>query len=106
MVKKILFISFLIVSSFAFSQEKSIQKLAASPNPFINTTTITFNSTNKQDVFIRVKNVLGKTVFSQRITVQNGKNELSFNRNSLKSGMYIYAIQTKKGIISKRFVIR
>lgn len=106
MIKKLLFI-FLIVSTLSvFSQEKSVNKLVASPNPFINTTTITFNSTNKQKVLISVKNILGKTVFLKTITAQKGENKLPFKRNDLSSGMYIYAIQTSKEVISKRFVIR
>ncbi len=106
MIRKILFV--LCFASFlsVFSQEKSVNKLVASPNPFLNTTTISFNSTNKQEVLISVKNVLGKTVFFKEVTAYKGNNKLPFKRNNLSSGMYIYAIQTNKEIISKRFVIK
>ncbi|TYP97055.1 putative secreted protein (Por secretion system target) [Tenacibaculum adriaticum] len=106
MIKKLLFISFLLLSSISFSQEKSIEKLVASPNPFSNSTTISFNSTNNQTVLISVKNVLGKTVFSKEIEAVEGRNTFPFRRNDLSSGMYIYAIQSNKEFISKRFVIR
>ncbi|WP_408037578.1 T9SS type A sorting domain-containing protein [Tenacibaculum amylolyticum] len=106
MIKKILFIFCILCSFIALSQEKSVNKLVASPNPFLNTTTISFNSTNKQEVLISVKNVLGKTVFLKKVTAHKGNNKLPFRRNDLSSGMYIYAIQTSKEIISKRFVIR
>lgn len=106
MIKKLLFLLLLTISTYSFSQERSMKKLVASPNPFSNTTTISFNSSNKKAVVLTVRNVLGKTVFSKKINATKGKNSIQFMRNNLKSGMYIYAIQSTDEIISKRFVIR
>ncbi|OSY88211.1 hypothetical protein WH52_05350 [Tenacibaculum holothuriorum] len=106
MTKKLLLIIFLLTASFSFSQDKLKDKLLASPNPFSNQTTIYFNTQLDQDVILTVKNVLGKTVFKQNLKVSKGKNVIPFYRNDLKSGMYIYAIQSREKIISKRFVIR
>ena len=106
MVKKLLLIVFLLVSVIAFSQEKAIDKLVASPNPFVNSTTISFESNQQQEVFFSVKNVLGKTVYKKMIKVVKGKNIIPFQKNNLKSGMYIYAVQTTNRTLSKRFVIR
>lgn len=106
MIKKVLFILCFVSFSSVFSQEKSVNELVASPNPFLSTTTISFNSTNKQKVLISVKNVLGKTVYFKKVIAYKGNNKLPFKRNDLSSGMYIYAIQTNKEIISKRFVIK
>lgn len=107
MVKKILLLILFISFSFiSFSQEKSIKDVIASPNPFTNKTTFYFKSNSSEQIILTVKNVLGKTVFHKAYKVHAGKNELPFYRNNLKSGMYIYAIQTKEQVISKRFVIR
>lgn len=106
MIKKLLFILFLSISSIVFSQEKTIKKLSAAPNPFTNSTKITFNSTNKSKVIFNVKNVLGKTVFKKTLTSKIGKNSIPFYKNDLPIGIYIYSIQDKKKIISKRFVIK
>lgn len=105
MVKKLLLVTFLCVSSVLFSQKK-LQKLSAAPNPFYNTTKITFTSTSKQSVFLVIKNVLGKTVYKKTYAAKIGKNSITFNRNSLQSGMYIYAIRSRKNVISKRLVIK
>lgn len=105
MVKKVLFLLLLVTLS-SFSQQKSIDKLVASPNPFINNTTIYVNSKTSQTVILTIRNVLGKTVYSKEIKVRNGRNSIPFQRNDLKSGMYIYAIQSNKEVISKRFVIK
>jgi len=106
MVKNILFILFLSIATLGFSQEKSIDGLSAAPNPFTNSTKISFTATNSSAVFFSVKNVLGKTVYRKKITMKSGKNTIPFYKNDLPTGMYIYSIQNKKKTISKRFVIK
>ena len=44
MMKKLLLVLFLTASFVGFSQEKSIENLSAAPNPFTNSTKITFNT--------------------------------------------------------------
>ena len=105
MVKKLLFIFFLSIATLGFSQ-KSMKNLSTAPNPFNQNTTISFISDTNQTAFISVKNVLGKTVFKKQFKITKGKNSLPFSRNDLKAGMYIYAIQSNKEVVSKRFVIR
>lgn len=106
MTRKLLIVLFLGVASLGFSQENFIEDVSAAPNPFTNSTRINFTSSNNSSVHLSVKNVLGKTVFKQKITVKLGKNSIPFYKNNLPSGIYIYSIQYKKKITSKRFVIR
>jgi hypothetical protein len=53
-----------------------------------------------------VRNVLGKTVFTKTYTIKSGKNNITFYKNDIAAGVYIYSIQNNKNIISKRFVIQ
>jgi len=107
MVKKILFILFLAMTPFfGFSQEKSIETLSASPNPFTNTTKISFTSTKNTHIFFTIKNVLGNTVYKKNIQIKKGKNSIPFYKNNLPSGVYIYSIQNQKKTFSKRLVIK
>ncbi len=105
MVKKLLFFIFLICSVVGYSQNK-ITKLTASPNPFTNSTTITFNSDSEQNITFSVRNVIGKTILVKKIKVKKGKNSIPFSKNNLKSGMYLYSIRSEVKVTSKRFVIR
>lgn len=105
MVKKLLFISFLCIATVGFSQ-KTLTKLSAVPNPFTSSTSIKFETTKKQPIFLIIKNVLGKTVFKKMYNSKKGKNSIPFYKNNLKSGMYFYSIQSNKELISKRFIIQ
>lgn len=105
MVKKVLFTLFLFSATLAFSQ-KSLTELSAVPNPFVNETKINFVSDSDQTIILSVKNVLGRTVHTRRVKVKRGKNSIPFSKDNLRSGMYIYAIQNNKELVSKRFVIK
>jgi hypothetical protein len=106
MLKKILFILLFSVSFIGFSQEKSLDDLYAAPNPFTNSTKITFTTSSNSTIIFTVKNVLGKIVFNKTVKTKTGINSFRFLKNDLRSGMYIYSIQDTKKIISKRFVIQ
>ncbi|AUC85037.1 hypothetical protein CW731_06930 [Polaribacter sp. ALD11] len=106
MIKKILFVLLLSVSFIGFSQEKTLEDLSTAPNPFTNSTKITFKSSLDSSIILTVRNVLGKTVFKKTYKIKTGKNSLTFYKNDLSTGMYIYSIQSNKKVISKRFVIK
>jgi hypothetical protein len=106
MMKKLLFTLILCTAFTAFSQQKSIDKISAAPNPFKNSTNITFNSNSNSPIIFTVKNVLGKTVFTKKIKTSKGQNTIPFSKGDLSTGIYIYTLQDKKQITSKRFVIQ
>ena len=106
MIKKLFFILFLFNITASFSQEKSITQLSAAPNPFTTSTKIHFNAVQEGIVIFNVKNILGKTVHKKQLTVEKGKNTISFFKRQLLPGIYIYSIQNKKSIVSKRLVIQ
>ena len=103
MIKKLLFILFLFNITYSFSQEKSITKLFAAPNPFITSTEIHFNANQAGIIIFNVKNILGKIVHKKQLVVQKGGNKISFFKQQLLPGIYI---QNKKNIVSKRLVIQ
>ncbi len=119
-MKKLLLITILLYSAFSVAQqtEKSdlvfnenepqttLSSVSAYPNPFNVTTKINFQSSKIQLVEFTVKNLLGKTVFIERVSSEIGYNFILFNRDDLIKGMYIYTLQTDNEIISKRLVIR
>ncbi|PCI34622.1 MAG: hypothetical protein COB60_06065 [Flavobacteriaceae bacterium] len=119
-MKKLLFITLLLFLSLPLIAQqdnwgtKVVKKVApktltivtAYPNPFRTSTRINFTSTERQTVTFTVKNLLGKTVFMERINAKKGKNNIPFKRDNLQNGMYIYSLRTDTELVSKRLVIR
>ena len=123
-MKKIRFIIIFLTTTFVFGianstslkldnryvqlsqTQPTLSDIIASPNPFSVKTTITFTSIKDQEVTFTVKNLLGKTVFSEKLNVQKGDNQFDFYKNDLNPGMYLYSLQTTNEVISKRLVIK
>lgn len=117
-MKKLLSILLFSITTFVYSnqvfvtntsnasQERSIKNLKAVPNPFTSITKITFVAFKNKNAILTVKNLLGKTVYKIEFKMKIGDNQITFYKNKLDSGMYIYSIQTESEIISKRLVIK
>lgn len=119
-MKKLLFITVLLFFSYSFAQQSeknngdlnkdipqvTLLSVSAYPNPFSVDTSINFRSSKSQSVEFTVKNLLGTTVYGEKINANAGYNTIPFNRNSLTKGMYIYSLQTDAEIVSKRLIIK
>jgi len=117
-MKKLLLLLFFMIITTSFAQQKdkdsilkneivlSISNITAYPNPFSESTRISFTSSSVQTIRFSVKNLLGKTIFNQTLNAKKGFNSLKFNRNNFVRGMYIYSLQTTTEVISKRMIMR
>ena len=108
MIRKLLFILLILTSVFIYSQSKEVgdlKDLSTYPNPFSHETEISFDSTKKQSVILTVTNLLGRNVIYKEIDAEKGTNKILIERDDLNAGAYIYAIRTRKEILSKRFLI-
>ncbi|HBK71424.1 MAG TPA: T9SS C-terminal target domain-containing protein [Flavobacteriaceae bacterium] len=117
MVRKLLFILLVILSSTVFAQQLEnknivqdstmiLKKILASPNPFSVTTKIKFHAAAVFEVDFTVKDLIGNVVYFQKYTTKVGSNTIPFYRDKLDSGIYIYSIKTNTEITSKRIVIK
>ena len=120
-MKKLLFLTFILFFTFSFAQNNkandidntlinnpspTISAVSASPNPLISKTRINFKSTREQVVVFSIKNLLGKTVYSEKVNARVGYNSIPFTRNNFGKGMYIYSLQTDTEVVLKRLVIK
>ena len=74
------------------------------PNPFSEFTNIQFNSPNSDNVIFEVVDMFGRIVYTQSISTKIGLNTYQFNHD-LSSGIYMYSINNRKEIISKRMLV-
>lgn len=117
-MKKLLLLLFFMIITASFAQKKekdatlknevvtSIFNINAYPNPFSESTKISFTCSNSQTIQFSLKNLLGKTIFRKNFTAKKGFNSFKFNRNNFVRGMYIYSLQTNTEVVSKRLIMR
>jgi endonuclease I len=74
------------------------------PNPSNETVTINFKNTFTGDVGIRIRNMLGQVVFSQRLIGETPR--MAFNTALLPSGLYIVSIESAGKISSAKLNVK
>ena len=76
------------------------------PNPFNPTTTIAYHLTKSGHVSLIIYDLLGKEIEILVSESQNrGKYQVIFDANGLVSGVYIYRLQTKDAVVTKKMVV-
>ena len=75
------------------STTNDINKLQAIPNPMGSNTSIVFTSNQSEEIMFMVYDQTGKKVLQNNFKTSVGKNQLIFNRQGLKSGLYICLIK-------------
>ncbi len=81
------------VENNEMTTSNDFNKLQAIPNPMGSNTSIYFASNQSEDIMFMVYDQTGKLVLQNNFKTSIGKNQLIFNRQSLKSGLYICLIK-------------
>ncbi len=82
-----------------------LSNVSVVPNPFTKTANVSFNSEVEGAFTVKMVSLLGATVSVKEVNVVRGSNEVSIERNSLSSGIYILSISNGNGQITKKVVI-
>jgi hypothetical protein len=85
--------------------EVNINNLTTYPNPSNDIFNIVFNSNTKQDIDLRVHNVLGEVIFSESLKEFNGDYNRSVDLSQYPNAIYILQLNTKDGMINKKLVL-
>ena len=86
--------------------EININNLTVYPNPSNDIFNIVFNSNTKQDIDVRVHNVLGEVIFSESLKDFNGDYNRSVDLSQYPNAIYILQLNTKNGILNKKLVLK
>ncbi len=89
----------------ALGQDGSALSLNAWPNPTSGDFTFEISSAVKQDMYIRLVNVMGQVVFSDKAAQVNLYTRL-INMEGYANGIYVLQLQTAEGTLSKRIVLQ
>ena len=77
----------------------------AIPNPSNEMTKILFTSNKSEYVSFQITNLLGETIYVDRIFSKRGVNDILFDTSSLSEGIYVYSISNTTTKSSKRLVV-
>jgi len=80
----------------------SIEKTGVSvlTNPFVNNITVDFLSNNNQSVSVRLTDISGKLIATEKWNILKGNTRLQFdNVNSIQRGMYIFSVIDDNGVM-------
>jgi hypothetical protein len=77
-----------------------------SPNPFSETTNISFSIPTKQRVMLTITDLSGKVIYMYSNIYNQGFNEITVTKEELRntSGILIYSLESEQGKISKRML--
>ncbi len=85
----------LIVSVEDLPTESVVKEIQCFPNPFSETTTLSYSLTQKSVVSIEIYNSRGQLVFKQKEGVKHeGQQEMIFGRQNLPTGIYFCVLKT------------
>ena len=75
------------------------------PNPFNSITNIFFEIPDRQMVRLKVYDILGNLI-TELVNgeMDPGEHRIKFNSGGISSGVYIYQLQTKNNILSKKMI--
>jgi hypothetical protein len=77
----------------------------AIPNPFGQSTTIVFESSQSGTYNFEVRDVMGRRVASMEVKASTGENRILFDGSSLSSGVYTFSLSNGNASLSNRMVV-
>jgi len=85
--------------------ELNIVVLSIYPNPSDDIFNIVFNSNTKQDIDLRIHNVLGEVIFSEKLTDFSGDYNRTVDMTGYPNAIYILQLNTKDGMLNRKLVL-
>jgi len=86
--------------------ENQSQKISIYPNPSRDIFNITFTSNEKQDLEIRIINVIGEEVYKEDLQQFIGEYVKSINLEQYNKAIYFLEIETDDGVITKKLILQ
>ena len=88
------------------AENETENQLTIFPNPFSQTTTISFNIEKSASVILDVYDVKGQKVYSETKGKLLGVQQINFNRAQLQSGVYFVSISAGEEKISRKIIVQ
>lgn len=76
------------------------------PNPATESVKITFNAENAQNGVISVMNLMGQTVYTNNLQVNEGSNYVILPVKEFNAGVYMVTIRTNTGLSTQKLIVK
>ncbi|MBC8265338.1 MAG: T9SS type A sorting domain-containing protein, partial [Flavobacteriales bacterium] len=87
-------------------ENTAIANLEVYPNPSRDIFNVTFTTKEKQDLEIRILNVIGEEVFTESKTQFVGEYTKQINLEEYPKAIYFLEIETNDGVINKKLILQ
>jgi hypothetical protein len=76
------------------------------PNPAENVVNISFSAENAENGVVSVMNLMGQTVYTSNLEVNEGYNFITLPVKQLTSGVYMVTLRTNTGISTQKLIVK
>lgn len=98
-------INYCLTADFSIEEDQISHDLSVFPNPAVGKTTVSYKLSSNENNFFELYNLLGTTIYSQKLTEREGQFELNVSEYS--KGIYFYALKSQGTIVeNKKMVIK
>ena len=76
------------------------------PNPSRDVFNISFNTEQKQDITLRIRNIIGEEIYIEELKQHDGTYTKAISLEYYPKAIYFLEIDTDNGIINKKLILQ
>ena len=92
--------------SVRLEESTIINDLDIYPNPSRDVFNISFNTINKQDITLRIRNIVGEEIYIEELNQFDGTYTKAISLENYPKAVYFFEISTAEGTINKKLVLQ
>ena len=93
-------------TSIRLFSDQSIDNLMIYPNPSRDVFNIIFKTANKQDITLRIRNIVGEEIYTEELNQFDGTYTKAISLENYPKAVYFFEISTAEGTINKKLVLQ
>ena len=92
--------------SIRLEESTIINDLDIYPNPSRDVFNISFNTINKQDITLRIRNIVGEEIYVEELNQFDGTYTKAISLENYPKAVYFLEINTIQGTINKKLILQ
>ena len=92
--------------SVRLEESSVVNDLDIYPNPSRDVFNISFKTVNKQDITLRIRNIVGEEIYTEELNQFNGTYTKAISLENYPKAVYFLEINTTEGTINKKLILQ